>query len=164
MNTYRMRIYRYLPERMYGFAILEDTGQQVFFHLGSFDPGSEWKTPSYCSSCPIPDCSWAKTAPPPVAGEEVDVQVDLSEIREGTSAPRASRVIRVNIQTPIKGKMKTFDNQRGYGFFEEDNGISHYVHKSDIIGDRIPILGQVGMFFSGQRDRKTRACHVRLCR
>ena len=164
MDTYRMKIYKYLPERMYGFAILEDTGQQVFFHLGSFDPGSEWKVPPYCGSCPVPDCNWAKTAPPPVTGEEVDVQVDLSDVQERTSAPRVSRVTRVSIQNPIKGKIKNFDNQRGYGFFEEDDGTIHYVHKSDIIGNRIPALGQIGMFFSGHRDSKTRACHVRLCR
>jgi len=161
---YRMRIYRYLPERMYGFAILEDTKQQVFFHLGSFDPGVKWETPSYCGSCPVQDCSWSKTAPPPVAGEVVDVKVDLDDIREGASAPRASRVTRVDTQEPIKGKIKTFDNQRGYGFLEDAEGDTHYVHKSDIIGNRIPAIGQVAMFFSGRRDGKTRSCHVRLCK
>ena len=164
LPIYRMLILKYLPERMYGFAVLENTEQQVFFHLGSFDPGKEPVNPhKYCLACSQTHCDWAYMSPPPVAGEPVDVEVDLTSIPEGTAVPRAKRVIRIEQQIPLKGVIKTFDNQRGYGFIECVDGTTHYIHKSDIIGKRFPMIGHTVMFFAGQKKDKTRACHVRLC-
>ena len=34
----RMRVHKYIPDRLFGFCV-DDNGDQVFFHLATFHPG-----------------------------------------------------------------------------------------------------------------------------
>jgi len=159
-----MIVYKYLPDKMYGFV--QDTERRTaFFHVGSFYPGS-WVKHPYCESCNQLNCDWPLIPPPPIAGEEVIVELefDLEKYSEDIIPPRSSKITRIHTPKPLRGIIKSFDNQRGYGFIIDSFNSDHYVHKSDIIDHRIPVIGQQVMFFPGTRDTKTRACHVRLCR
>jgi len=158
----QMRVTKYIPERMFGF-VTDDLGREVFFHLGSFDPGAVWLAPSRCSSCSQTGCPWAMSPPPPILGEEVDVQVYLTRMSDETKAPRATRVTRLVGPPALSGKVETFDSQRGYGFVRGEDGMSYHLHSSEILDNRIPRPGQAVMFFAGTRNARPRACHVRVC-
>lgn len=163
LTTYEMIIYKYIPDRLYGFAQMLDSKQQVFFHLGVFDPGLQWETLPDCKTCVQTSCTWATHAPPPVTGEHVQVTTDLEQVVQGNVVPRATKVVRMAIQKPLKGTVKSFDNQRGYGFVVDSENVVHYIHKSEIVDHRIPFPAQTVMFFAGFRDSKSRACHVKVC-
>lgn len=159
-----MRVLKYIPDRMFGFVV-DDSGQEVFFHLGSFDPGSVWLTPSLCTSCHYSgSCLWASFPPPPILGEEVDVVLDTRPAKDADKAPRAVKVARRVGPPTMTGVVDTFDPQRGYGFVKgEEDGVSYHLHSSEILDGRIPRPGQRVMFFAGLRTGKPRACHVKVC-
>jgi cold shock CspA family protein len=155
-----MRVHKYLPDRLYGFAIDEE-GLQVFFHLGSFDPGPLLEPSHRCVSCPVKGCSWRMTPAPPILGEEVDVVVRLPD-EPSDKAPRAERVMRIHTPTPIYGKVDNFDHVKGFGFVivgEE----AYHLHKSEMIGGKIPLVGQGVSFYGGTRKGRPRAVHVQVC-
>lgn len=154
--TQRMRVQKYLPNRLFGFAGVGDA--QVFFHLGIFQPGREH--PPRCSKCE--GCSWAVTPPPPVLGEEVDVTFEPTP--GTTRAPSATRVVRVTPPVVTEGRVEVFDAQRGYGFIAGKDGQSHYLHASEVLEGKTPVIGTTVRFFVGTRQGKPRACHVRICR
>lgn len=42
----------------------------------------------------------------------------------------------------VKGKVKWFSDERGYGFIESTNGESYFVHWSNIVGDGFKKVSQ----------------------
>jgi len=161
VSTLLMRVHKYIPDKLYGFAI-DDRGQEIFFHLGVFDPGVTFGTPARCSSCPDKSCSWTSAPPPPVLGEAVEVEVDL-ESSIGKKAPRADRVRRKHTPKAVHGEVETFDAVRGYGFVAGSDGVSYHLHKSEVLDGRLPTTNQAVSFFAGVRRGRPRACHVKVC-
>lgn len=156
-----MRVNKYVPARLYGFTLDSETGQQAFFHLGAFQPGREWTEHRRCRVCPREGCSWVNP-PPPILGERVKVEVDFSKGEEG-KAPRSSRVERITTPIAVEGIVEAFDVGRAFGFAKGEDGISYHLHKSELLENRIPIVGQRIMFYAGLRQGRPRACHVKVC-
>lgn len=138
----RMRVLKYLPKQLFGFAADED-GKQVFFHLRAFRWGDY------------------EINIPPIIGEEVDVEVDVEATPNG-KAPRARAVLRVNEPRSAYGVVEDFNEQRGYGFIKTDDGRSHYLHRTEMTDGRLPMPGMGCTFFEGFRQGRTRACYVTL--
>ena len=161
MSVVEMRVHKYIPERLFGFTI-DEAGLQVFFHLGAFNPGEPQKEHPRCSSCRRDGCTWVLAPPPPILGERVNVTADLDTV-DATKAPRATRVIRLEPTIAVRGEVETFDAQRGYGFIKGENGTSYHLHKSELLGGRIPRTGQMVMFYAGMRQERPRAVHIKVC-
>lgn len=157
-----MVVTKYIPDRLYGFVGDLETSQQAFFHLGVFDPKHLWVPHKHCSRCPRGGCSWSQTAPPPILGELVEVSGALGSGSPG-QAPRASRVERLSTPIAVRGKVETFDSQRGYGFIAGEDGLVYHLHQSEMTEKRIPLSNQAVIFYAGTREKKPRACHVRIC-
>jgi cold shock CspA family protein len=136
----RMRVLKYLPKQLFGFAI-DDEGNQVFFHVRAF--------------------KWGKFdhTPPPIIGEEVEVEYEPGGSSNGR-APRARAVRRVNAPQVTYGVVEDFNEQRGYGFIKTSDGRSHYLHRSEMTDGRLPMPGMEVTFFEGFRQGRTRACYV----
>ena len=160
----RFSVTKYIPDRLFGFAT-SDTGQQVFFHLGAFNPQFGPPEIPRCEKCPREGCTWASTPPAPILGEPVEVLLDDAHPQEPEEghAPRAVRVTRLTKPLALTGMVETFDAQRGYGFVRGSDGISYHLHRSEIIESRIPLPDQTVMFYAGVRENRPRACHVRVC-
>jgi len=157
----RMVVVKYIPDSLYGFARDPD-GNQVFFHQGVFQPGETPDPTALCTRCTTAtDCTWSRTPPPPVLGEEVDVEVDPHD--SPGKAPRAQRVTRVTPPRVILGHVDSFDPHRGFGFARGDDQVTYHLHKSEIADGRIPLTRQTVVFYAGVRLDKPRACHVRVC-
>jgi len=139
-----MRVHKYIPNKLYGFAV-DDEDQQVFFHLGSFKPGDFKIDPP----------------PPPILGELVEVELEDDEPTPG-KAPKAKSVSRTECPFLIGGIVETFDSHRGYGFILGDDGKSYHLHKSEVLGGRMPLIQHKVRFYAGMRQGKPRACHVEL--
>lgn len=159
MTTIIMQVHKYIPARLFGFAIADD-GSQIFFHLGAFDPGKHSNNPP-CIGCP--DCTWGQMPPPPILGEKVEVQLDASIPASENRAPRALRVRRLATPVILSGVVETFDPYRGYGFIKGSDGNSYHLHKSEIVEGRLPFVGMKVKFYAGQRKDKPRACYVKVC-
>jgi cold shock CspA family protein len=161
----QMQVCKYIPDKLYGFLIFPETERQVFFHLGSFDPGMLQVSPDACKACPKNGlgCSWPNVPLPPILGETVDVDIDLDGNTREEKPPKANKVLRVNSPTVLSGKVTTFDGQLGYGFLVDETGKSHYLHRSEVLEGRMPLPGQSVMFCAGLRQGRSRACHVKLC-
>jgi cold shock CspA family protein len=158
--TIEMRVHKYIPDRLYGFAI-DDSGQEVFFHLGVFDSGTSFGAPSRCSTCSDGTCSWASAPPPPILGERVEVTAVLDS--QDGRAPRADRVRRLDPAVAVQGEIETFDALRGYGFILGADKVSYHLHKSEMLDGRLPVAGLRVSFFAGTRQGRPRACHIKVC-
>lgn len=156
----RMRVEKYIPDRLFGFLI-DLTGQQVFFHLAVFLAGEP--PPHKCPPCPVQNCVWADAPAPPILGELVDVEVEIPTENQEGKAPKATRVIRVNPATPLNGTVSIFDAPRGFGFLRGEDGVEYHLHNSEIIDRKLPVIGQHCMFYPGVRQGRPRACHVKVC-
>lgn len=152
----QMRVSKYIPDRMYGFLLRED-GTEVFFHLRVFHPLDEWIQDPRCPKCEN-KCQWATSAPPPILGELVEVELEPEEDKA-----RASAVTRKETPVAIHGTVDTFDVTRGYGFLRGVDGKSYHLHRSEVTEGKIPIPGQDVMFYGGVRQGRPRACHVKIC-
>lgn len=159
--VHKMVVHKYIPDKLFGFAIDPFTGRQAFFHLGAFIPGRSEERQG-CPQCPGHGCSWVSAPPPPILGEEVLVEVDLEGGEDGR-APRATRVERLTKPLALIGQVDTFDPHRGFGFITGGDGESYHLHNSEVIDRRIPVTGQTVVFFGGVRQGRPRACHVKVC-
>ena len=158
-------ILKYIPEKLYGFAVDPVTDQQVFFHLGAFRPGV-LNLPGKPPPCRQALCTWPEVAPAPILGEPV--RLSLASPSSGTmqpenQAPKATLVERLTSPTPLSGTVETFDASRGFGFIQGSDGTTYHLHKSEVLDGRVPLPGQAVVFFAGIRQGKPRACHVRVC-
>ena len=143
--VYRMRIRKYLPDKMYGFASSKEGN--VFFHLSVF------KTP-------LEDMDI--TPPPPVVGEEIDVILECPLAEDIT--PRASRVQRIQKMARLEGKVEFFNSKKGFGKITALSGEEYFLHRSEVKDGKLPLAGHSVLFFAikvGSQD-KPRACHVEI--
>lgn len=161
MLDHRMRVCKYLPEKLYGFC-LDEAGTEVFFHLGTFHPGTDIVLVTCIGCAGPPQCSRTTQAPPPILGEEVDVTFEPGTAQE--RAPRAVRVHRVAVPQMVLGVVESFDPVRRYGFLRGVDNVSYHLHQSEIAEGRLPLAGMAATFFPGMREGKPRACHVKVCR
>lgn len=163
MPILRLQVLKYIPEHLYGFV--GNAQGQAFFHLGNFDPGPHpaGKGCGRCSQKPEP-CTIPEAPSPPVLGEYVDVDIDVPLVQEGQGrAPKANRVTRVQAPKFVTARVDTFDHQSGYGFAQGNDGVAYHLHRSEVLGGRVPVVGQIVSFLAGERRGKPRACHVRIC-
>jgi cold shock CspA family protein len=137
-----MRVLKYLPKQLFGFAV-DESGQQVFFHIRAFVWGDY------------------RTHPPPIIGEEVDVEYDPGGPSNG-KAPKARHIYRLSEPRASFGVVEDFNESRGYGFIKTEDGRSHYLHRSEMTDGRLPMPGMEVTFFEGFRQGRTRACYVSL--
>lgn len=137
-----MRVDKYLPQKLYGF-LADDTGAQVFFHLGVFQ--SPFREDPF---------------PPPILGEPVTVEVLPNA--QADKAPKAKQVVRTMPAQHLEGTVDTFDHRTGYGFANGEDGVSYYLHASEVLYGRLPMRGQRVRFYAGFKAGRPRACHVEL--
>ena len=141
--VYRMKIRKYLPDKMYGFASSEEGN--IFFHLSVF------KSP--IESIDVPP-------PPPVVGEEIDVILETPLGQDLT--PRATRVQRIQKMVQMEGTVEFFNSKRGYGKITTPNGDEYFLHRSEVKDGKMPLAGHQVHFFAINLGHQTkpRACHV----
>jgi cold shock CspA family protein len=127
-------INRYLSEKRYGFITPDEGSEQVFFHQTVFETGVE--------------------GPPPITGEPVEFAVG--------DTTRATTVHRMVVPVHHTGTVRSYDPVKGYGFIQTMNG-QYYLHKSEVIGGVIPVVGsKVDFYTSGNPipGKSLRACYV----
>jgi cold shock CspA family protein len=129
-----MTVDKYIPEGMYGFVT--DGDQRLFFHLENFDPGP------YEGAHPVP----------PVAGEDVDVEL----VGEDN---KVERVHRLDTPARVDGVVDWFDSAKGYGFALGTDGRTYFLHRSEVLGGRLPLPGRGVRFYTTD---KRRACFVEM--
>lgn len=151
-------IQKYIPDKLYGFALNGSSNQEVFFHLGVFRPG-KMNLPETAPPCK--QCAWPDVPPPPILGESVDVEVATRASDE--RAPKATSVTRILPPTPLSGIIETFDAARGFGFIAGSDGQTYHLHRSEVLEGRQPVTGAITIFFPGLRQNRPRACHVKVC-
>lgn len=155
-----MQVVKYIPDRLIGFVSDPEVGTDVYFHLGDFDPKGPW--PGLDHACPrsrMISFNWE--SPPPILGETVEVTFQGGPANG--KAPRAQRVVRAIAPVHLTGLVESFDPRRGYGFVRGDDGITYYLHRSEIIDQHMPHEGSSVSFFAGSRLGKPRAVHVHTC-
>jgi len=138
----RMRVLKYLPKKLFGFVV-DDAGRQVFFHIRAFKWGD------------------FPTNPPPIIGEVVEVDYDEDGPSNG-KAPKAYAVYRIAEPRATFGVVDDFNEKRGYGFIQSEDGRSHYLHRSEMKDGRLPMPGMTVTFFEGFKQGRLRACYVTL--
>lgn len=148
LRTLSMRVYKYIPNKLYGFAI-DNNDFQVFFHLGQFKPFRE-------NGLILP------LQPPPILGEPV--LVSFYPNVDSTKAPKGISIERTQKPKTIMGTVESYDNTRGYGFIMGEDGISYHLHNSEILNNRYPLQGEKVKFYAGLRMGKPRACHIEVLR
>lgn len=63
-------------------------------------------------------------------------------------------------QEVLEGTIKWFNNQKGYGFIEQESGVDLFVHASQIIGD--PEKGKLIQFEIGESRKGPCAINARV--
>ena len=145
--VYQMRVRKYIPEKMYGFAASKEGN--VFFHLSVF------KTP-------LEDINIIP--PPPVVGEEIDVVLDSLLTQEMT--PRAKRIQRKQKLKRLEGVVEFFNAKKGFGKISTTGGDEYFLHRSEVRDGKLPLAGHEVFFFAIEVEEqdKPRACHVEIRR
>lgn len=147
MITRRMKVHKYLPDKLYGFCV-GDEGDQVFFYLSVFTDKRE-----------------GGRFIPPILGEHVEVTYQEKMTTNG-EAPRAQQVVRVTAPKQKMGIVDGFDVGHGYGFIEGDDAQKYYMHRSEVMDGRLPLKGQRVAFYVGDQqpcpDKRPRACHITI--
>jgi cold shock CspA family protein len=158
-----MRVVKYIPNRLFGFVMDTNDGVEVYFHLGDFDPKGPWPgvVPHNCPRVPAKPFNW--TSPPPILGEPVEVILRTPNVVDYARAPKASRVTRIEAPVFLHGQVDSFNPQHGYGFVNGSDGVSYYLHVSEMLEGHFPKTGDNIMFFAGSKQGKNRACHAHIC-
>lgn len=91
---------------------------------------------------------------PPIIGEEVSVLKTDS---------RVLRVCRTTKPAKQHGVVRRFNPKRGFGFIQTDAG-EYYLHRSEVIGGKVPLKGERVEFYCSQQGDTPRACHVQVVR
>lgn len=129
-----MRVNLYVPAKLYGFCG-ERPEDRVFFHASVFHPtGLE--------------------EPPPLLGEPVEVEL--------APTGKAALVRRVEVPVLVEGSVKTFDATTGWGFVQGDDRVDYFLHRSDVVLNRLPVRGQRVRFHRGHKGGRPRACYVEV--
>ena len=141
-HIYRMKVRKYLPEKLYGFASC-DKGD-TFFHLSAFTQPNTLEAP-----------------PPPIVGEFVDVVLTNPLTSEVT--PKAQKVIRLSDFQRLRGSVLFFKSEDGFGKIESD-GVEYFLHRSEVQKGRLPMRGDIVSFFAvgPAEEKRPRACHVEI--
>jgi len=134
----KLRVKKYFPDRLYGF-LRDDLGDEVFFHVGVFDPAG-----------------WDQ--PPPIAGEWVEAEV--GERESASKAPRAKSVKRLEKPQILSGVVESFNQDRGWGFAKGSDGTSYYLHRSEVVEGKLPMKEMGVTFYAGFKKDRPRACYV----
>lgn len=129
------------PGGLYGFCGDLSGGSRVFFHAGVFERDRD--------------------TPLPVVGEEVQVEFTPSTTQTD-QAPRATRVRRLHNPVLLHGSIMSFNRKNGWGFIQGDDGVTYYLHRSEVEEGRLPLSKQRVEFYPGLKDGKPRACYVNL--
>jgi cold shock CspA family protein len=134
----RLLVVKYIPGGLYGFAQSEEGDERVFFHLTVFDP---------------------QGGPPPIVGEEVEVEIDP---RSPPDRPKAHYVSRINPPLLRTGVVTRFDHNVGYGFVSDEHGEQFFLHRSEMPNGTLPSMDMRVSFYAGRAlgTSKPRACHV----
>jgi cold shock CspA family protein len=123
-----------------GYGFCEGGDQRVFFRVSCFQttlPGE----------------------PMPIAGERVSV----FGITQTGKSPSARIVRRKETPTLLRGRVKSFDSKKGWGFAEVGPQI-YFMHRSDFTDTPyLPLIGSCVEFYPGVRRGKPRACYVKRC-
>ena len=130
-----MRVDMYSINHGYGFCVPLAGEGRVFFRVEDFDGEGIL----------------------PIMGETVEVPA----LVEGERSPRAVRVVRTQPPLECVGLVTSFDSVRGWGFIQSE-GVSYFLHRSDLQDRFIPVIGSSLRFYAGVRRGKPRACYVRL--
>lgn len=148
-------IAKYIPDRLFGFVSVD--GDDLYFHLGKFDPKGPWPGLSHtCSVCDKFVFNWE--SPPPILGEPVEVTVTCGD------PPSTKRIIRTVQPVLVHGLVEFVDHQHGYGFAKGQDGSMYHVHRSEMLYGGIPRVGSTVTFFAGKRMGQPRACHAHECK
>ena len=129
-----MSIDLYAVDHGYGFC--QDDGLRCFFRIEDFRRLS-------------PD------GPLPICGEPVSVE----SVVDGGKSPRASALYRQRHPQLLRGQVKSFDSNKGWGFVTH-GGETYFLHKSDLTTPFTPIIGSYVQFYAGVRRKRKRACYV----
>lgn len=122
---------------MYGFAANPES-DEVFFHAQDFhrlEPGG----------------------PLPVLGERVEVE---GVVVDSGRRPRAGLVRRIDAPRQTRGRIKSFDSNKGWGFILYDEGQA-FLHASEAMEGWLPVIGTEVDFYVGIKRGKPRACWVK---
>ena len=91
--------------------------------------------------------------PLPICGEEVHIEERF---------PRLTEVRRSTKPVIEEGFVASFDSVKGWGFVGDSQGERLFLHKVDIEGGGIPVIGVRVRFFRGYSRGRARACWVQL--
>ncbi len=132
-----MRIDLYSVDQGYGFCLpLQGDSPRVFFRVEDFT-------------------RLKAGGPLPISGEEVEVP----EVIEGSPSPRARTVLRVTEPLLLRGRVRSFDSNKGWGFVEVGSEV-YFLHRSDLQEPFLPVIGTTISFYAGSRRQRPRACYV----
>lgn len=138
----RLLVVKYIPGGLYGFAQRRghEEDPRVFFHLTVFDP---------------------QGGPPPIVGEEVEVEVDP---HSPPDRPKALSATRTYLPPERVGTVARFDHNVGYGFVTDERGELFFLHRSEMPNGQMPAMGMKVSFYAGEPlgGNKPRACHVTI--
>jgi cold shock CspA family protein len=132
----RMKIDFYSVSGGYGFC--EDGETRVFFNSLAFK-------------------GMGQDDPLPITGEEVEV-TDMKEV-QGKSQ-KSNSVVRLKKPGTGTGEVVSFNSKAGWGFIISDQREMVFLHKSDLFGEWVPVIGTRLSFFKGEKKGRIRACYV----
>jgi len=145
MSSPVMLVDIYDPLRFFGFCVSRDGQERVFFHASAFMRLDQ------------------HDKVPPIPGEPVEVTVrDDVVLKEGQNH-KATMVRRVVKPREVLGRVRSFDARNGWGFIEDEHNRMCFLHRADMVNQRIPVIGDDVLFYEGTgKGGRVRACAVRF--
>lgn len=133
------------PVRHFGFCRARGGQERVFFHVTTFVRLNQ------------------NDKAPPLPGEPVEIIVKDEPVAEGQS-PKAAMVRRVSAPVEVLGRIRSFDVRTGWGFIEDEHARVCFLHRADMLDNRVPVIGDDVVFYEGVsgKGQRVRACGVRF--